>query len=177
MSTTEKFDFPPTVPGPVRRGQSERPVAVAAQRHGSAGRARERSPIPLLTAAAVIMSVYLLSCSIVTTVLIPADAYRNGGEANGRALAYLAHHLLGGAFGTVYDVSSVFILWFAGASARPDSSISCPAIFRHSEWHRSGAGRSDLWCSCTRRSASSSRSVSRPTSTPRREPTPRESSP
>jgi len=49
--------------------------------------------------------------------LIPADAFAAGGEANGRALAFLAHDLLGSTFGSVYDLSTVFILWFAGASA------------------------------------------------------------
>jgi hypothetical protein len=78
---------------------------------------RIRNTRKLLTAAAVIMSVYLLASSVVTTILIPADEFRPGGEANGRALAFLAHELLGNGFGTVYDISSVFILWFAGASA------------------------------------------------------------
>ena len=71
----------------------------------------------LLTTAAVIMSVYLLGSSFVTTVLIPAGEFQAGGEANGRALAYLAHEHLGNGFGSVYDVSSILILWFAGASA------------------------------------------------------------
>jgi hypothetical protein len=78
---------------------------------------RIRNTRKLLTAAAAIMSLYLLTSSLVTTLLIPADAFAEGGPANGRALAYLAHDLVGNGFGSVYDVSSVLILWFAGASA------------------------------------------------------------
>ncbi len=78
---------------------------------------RIRNTRRLLTVAACVMSVYLIASSLVTTLLIPADAFDVGGAANGRALAYLAHRYLGDAFGTAYDVSTILILWFAGASA------------------------------------------------------------
>jgi len=78
---------------------------------------RVRNTRKLLLAAAVIMSVLLLLSSFVTTLLIPEDAYQTGGPAAGRAIAYLAHQMLGRTFGTVYDISTIVILWFAGASA------------------------------------------------------------
>ncbi|MDX2698002.1 APC family permease [Streptomyces ipomoeae] len=78
---------------------------------------RIRGTKKLLTAAAVIMSVFLITTSFITTMLIPEKDFEDGGPANGRALAYLAHDYLGNGFGTVYDVSTIAILWFAGASA------------------------------------------------------------
>ncbi|MET7944629.1 amino acid transporter [Streptomyces sp. NPDC005302] len=98
-------------------------VAVMPHVEGDSGDTEEnpagriRGTKKLLTTAAVIMSVFLIVTSFITTVLIPEKEFDSGGQANGRALAYLAHEYLGNAFGTVYDVSTIAILWFAGASA------------------------------------------------------------
>ncbi|MEA2513632.1 MAG: hypothetical protein QOJ59_3119, partial [Thermomicrobiales bacterium] len=78
---------------------------------------RIRNTHRLLTTAALIMSVLLIASSFVTTLLIPSVAFEEGGEANGRALAYLAHERFGDGIGTLYDASTILILWFAGASA------------------------------------------------------------
>jgi len=78
---------------------------------------RIRNTHKLLTASAAIMSVFLIASSFVTVTLIPAAEFEPGGKANGRALAYLAHGFLGDGFGTLYDLSTIAILWFAGASA------------------------------------------------------------
>jgi hypothetical protein len=78
---------------------------------------RIRATQKLLVSAAVIMSVLLLLSSFTTALLIPESAYKINGPAAGRAIAYLAHSLLGRTFGTIYDVSTILILWFAGASA------------------------------------------------------------
>jgi hypothetical protein len=84
----------------------------------------------LLFTAALIMSVFLVGSSLVTgtDTLIPADELRLEpvkGKAIDRALAYIAHGesphaicpLFGRVFGSAYDVSTILILWFAGASA------------------------------------------------------------
>ncbi len=108
---------------------------------------RIRNARKLLTAAALLMSVMLILSALATTILVPphefdgplaaqpaveyqprtattpevvatpAEEAHPAGKAYGRALAYLAHQQLGDGFGTVYDVSTICILWFAGASA------------------------------------------------------------
>jgi hypothetical protein len=78
---------------------------------------RIRGAHRMLTTAALIMSGFLFTSSFATTLLISQTDLAAGGQANGRALAYLAHQYLGSGIGTVYDLSTVFILWFAGALA------------------------------------------------------------
>ncbi|MBI4905354.1 MAG: hypothetical protein HY820_17095 [Acidobacteria bacterium] len=85
--------------------------------HGQVPVGRIANTRKLLASAALIMSVMLLASSFVTALLVPETAYRAGGEANGRAIAFLAHLHLGHAFGTIYDISTILILWFAGSSA------------------------------------------------------------
>ncbi len=92
-------------------------VAVMPLVKGEDVHQRIKNTRKLLTTAAVIMSVFLMFTSFVTTLLIPAEKFKEGGEANGRALAYLAHKYLGDGFGSVYDISTILILAFAGASA------------------------------------------------------------
>jgi hypothetical protein len=94
---------------PLVKGEGETPAEVLAS--------RVRNTRKLLTWAALIMSVLLVGSSIVTTMMIPAEALSIGGEADGRALAYLAHRDLGDVFGTIYDLATIGTLWFAGASA------------------------------------------------------------
>jgi hypothetical protein len=91
------------------------------------------------------MSVYLITSSLVTTLLIPAEAFQPGGAANGRALSYLAHEFFGNGFGTIYDVSTVLILWFAGASAKAGLNNNVPRYLPRMECLRRGAVRSDRW--------------------------------
>ena len=66
-----------------------------------------------------------MGSSLVTCTLIEPQALQQGGTAANRALAYLAHGesaapigpMFGETFGTIYDITTVVILWFAGASA------------------------------------------------------------
>jgi hypothetical protein len=92
-------------------------VAVMPLISGADQDARIRNTRKLLITAAGLMSVFLIATSFVTTVLIPSEAFADNGEANGRAIAYLAHKYFGNAFGSLYDISTILILAFAGASA------------------------------------------------------------
>jgi hypothetical protein len=93
------------------------PVAESAGPHKESPKGRVANTRKLLATAALIMSGMLILSSFVTTLLIEPDAYREGGKASGRAIAWLAHKYLGSAFGTVYDISTILILGLAGASA------------------------------------------------------------
>jgi hypothetical protein len=92
-------------------------VAVMPLIAGEDTEGRIRNTRKLLATAAIIMSVFLIATSMATTLLIPSAAFAEGGEANGRAMAYLAHQYFGSGFGSLYDVSTILILAFAGASA------------------------------------------------------------
>ena len=79
---------------------------------------RIRGARKLLLTAALIMSVAADRQQLRHDAADPArGASAQGGAANGRALAYLAHEHFGEVFGTLYDISTISILWFAGASA------------------------------------------------------------
>lgn len=86
---------------------------------------RIRNAKKLLVTAALIMSACLLGSSLVTATLIEPHELKHGGDAAHRALAFVAHGqshlninpLFGELFGTIYDISTIVILGFAGASA------------------------------------------------------------
>ena len=78
---------------------------------------RIRNTKKLLSTAALIMSVFLMASSFVSVLLIPPEAFQPGGTADGRAMAFLAHEYLGSGFGSTFDLITIAILWFAGASA------------------------------------------------------------
>jgi hypothetical protein len=122
----------------------EMSMILMPQVRGRAGeeppKTRIRNTRKVLVVAALIMAVYLLGSSLVTTLLIPPEALDSGGPAANRALAYLAH---GGAladaertalpwcgpwFGAVYDVATVLILTLAGSSVMTALAVLVPRL-------------------------------------------------
>jgi hypothetical protein len=106
-------------------------------------RGRIRNTRKVLLTAALIMSVYLLGSALVTTLLIPPEAFAGPGGASNRALAYLAHNgpltpgpdgqpaealapVFGVVFGSVYDVVTVLVLTLAGTSVMTALSALLP---------------------------------------------------
>ncbi len=101
----------------VANGTNKNEHEGAVEKPHQAPQGRIKNTRKLLAAAALIMSVLLIASSFVTSMLVKESDYRAGGKASGRAIAFLAHEYLGKQFGTVYDISTILILWFAGASA------------------------------------------------------------
>jgi len=95
----------PQIDGGPEDPASARPVGVI--------RATRR----MLTCAALIMCVLLILSSFVTALLVPPEAFALDGKASGRVISWLAHRDMGHVFGSIYDISTILILGFAGASA------------------------------------------------------------
>ena len=117
-----------------RRGRDEPVEGDAGRRPRSDPPGRIRDTKRLLTIAALHHERLPDRSSLVTTLLIPAQEFEDGGAANGRALAYLAHEYLGDGFGTVYDVSTIAHPVVRrrlgdGRHAEPDPAL--PAPLRH----------------------------------------------
>ena len=72
-------------------------------RHGTRGRIRNTRK--LLTSAAAIMSVFLITSSFVTTLLIPPAEVREAARPPARP-GLSGARFFGDAFGTVYDISA-----------------------------------------------------------------------
>ncbi len=94
-------------------------------------RGRIRNTRRMLIGAALLMCVFIVSSVLVVSLLVPERELLGEGTASHRALAYLAHGgeleggvsagavnpLFGPWFGSLYDLSTVLILFLAGASA------------------------------------------------------------
>ena len=89
---------------------------------------RIRNTNKLLVSAALLMCVLLMISSLTTTLLIAPADYGDKGPANGRTLAFLSYRYFGKGFGTIYDISTISILWFAGASAMRGAAEPHPAL-------------------------------------------------
>ncbi|GAA3431219.1 hypothetical protein GCM10018954_008200 [Kutzneria kofuensis] len=130
-------------------------VAVMPQVRGVAGdtpgrpEGRIRNTRKLLTTAAVTMSVFLITTSFITSVLIPQQEFRSGGEANGRRwpISRTSTWAAPSAPSTTSAPSAS-----CGSPARPRwpaCSTSCPGTCPATAWRRTGCGRTGRWCWCS----------------------------
>ena len=98
-------------------------VAVMPHVRGDAGdteddpRGRIRGTQRLLTTAALIMSVFLITSSFVTTLLIPPPSSRPAARPTAARWPTSRTSTSATPSARSYDVSTIAILWFAGASA------------------------------------------------------------
>lgn len=127
VALTSLFLFPPLALG---LSGFEMGMVVVPLVSGRDAKSRARHTRAMLACAAVIMATLLPASALVTTVFIPEGALAAGGDADNRALAYLAHGgqvvglpagealspVFGEPFGTAYDISTVLTLCLAGAS-------------------------------------------------------------
>ncbi len=80
-------------------------------------RARIHGTKRLLTVAALIMSAVLITSSFVTTLLIPQAEFQDGGKGQRPRARVPRAPVPRRRLRTLYDISTICILWFAGASA------------------------------------------------------------
>lgn len=116
---------------------------------------RVRNTRKLMLAAATIMTLYLMSAVMVTTLLLPVAALEPAGAARHRAISYIAH---GGAlkdgnsasqlhawfgerFGDVYDLAAISVLCLAGASVMMGLRRLVPHYLHRLGMELSWAGR------------------------------------
>ncbi len=113
---------------------------------------RVRDTRKLMFVAAAVMAVYLTSAVAVTTWFVPFDQLEHGGDAEHRALAYVAHGLplVGGAslnplfdhrFGDLFDLATATILCLAGATVTMGLQNMLPHYLNRLGMEVSWAGR------------------------------------
>ena len=94
------------------------------------------------------MSAFLIASSFVTTLLIPPDDSRTAARRTAGRWPIWRTSYLGDGFGTVYDISTILILWFAGASAMAGLLNIVPRYLpRYGMAPELGPGASARWCS------------------------------